>query len=426
MSNILIRGGKIIDGSKESEVDIVVSDGKIAGIERPGSVEKLNDWQEMDAKGLWVLPGLIDVHVHLREPGQEWKETIADGARAALKGGYTTVCTMPNTLPVNDHEEVTKYILEKARSAGPVHVRPIGAVSKGLKGKDLSPLAELRDAGCIAFSDDGEPIYNSGIMRRALEWCKELDVPLCAHEEDKCLSCGGSMNESPLSLELGLRGMPGVAEDVMVARDIELARFTGAHVHFCHVSTARSVELIRRAKNDGIRVSAEVTPHHLALTEESVRGYNTAAKMSPPLRTEEERDALREGLRDGTIDMIASDHAPHEADSKRVEFAAAAMGIIGLQTSLSIALELVHEGLLPLSRLPEVLSGAPAEIFKLPGGKIQVGAGADLILIHPDREWVFSEKANLSKSFNTPFVDKTFRGGVQHVLIQGQSITVPE
>jgi dihydroorotase len=423
---ILIENGTVIDpaNSIEGEFDVLIDKGKVERIEPRGGFGNLQVAQKFDAKGCWVVPGFIDLHVHLREPGFEWKETIKTGTEAAVLGGFTSVCSMPNTRPTNDCAEITRFIIEKARAAGAARVLPIGSVTRALQGKEMSPLSELREAGCVAFSDDGEPVWDSGLMRRALEWCRMLDVPISCHEEDKALSCGGCMNESALSTRLGLKGMPGVAEEVMIARDIELARFTKSKAHICHVSTARGVELIRRAKNDGIWITAEVTPHHLLLTEESVGDYDTHSKMSPPLRSEEDRIGVLEGLADGTIDAVASDHAPHENDSKRVEFSKATFGILGLQTSLPLLLELHSKGALTRRRVIEALTAGPARSFGLSFGRIERGRDADISVIDPAKGWRFDRQANRSLSFNSPFLDRELRGQARHVLVAGRAVVV--
>lgn len=421
---LLIKNALLVDAysNLEAERDVLIENGKIKAVDSPGSFDNQKCGGVIDAGGLWLLPGLIDLHVHLREPGFEWKETVESGVRAAVAGGYTTICAMPNTNPVNDKTEITKFILNQADKAGLAKLVPIGAVSQRLKGQCMSPISELYQAGCPAFSDDGEPVFDSGLMRRALEWSHMHDAVICCHEEDKCLSCGGAMNESALSYRLGIKGMPTIAEDVMVARDIELARYTGGKVHICHISSDRGVELVRRAKNDGINVTCEVTPHHLSLTEESVSGYDTNFKMSPPLRTEKIRQALIEGLKDGTIDVVASDHAPHEVDSKLQSFQEASMGILGLQTSLPLMLEFYRAGVLSRKRLAEVLATRPAEIFGLEQGKIQVGSPADLVLIDPEYKWTFDKEKILSKSFNSPFIGKEFQGIADTVIVDGRVV----
>lgn len=421
---ILIKNGELIDpgANREGEFDILLEGAVIRDVGPRGSFKSATVSRTIDAQGKWIVPGLVDLHVHLREPGFEWKETIKTGAQAAVLGGYTSICSMPNTRPTNDCAEVTKFILERAKAAGAARVHPIGSVSRALEGKDMSPLSELREAGCVAFSDDGEPIWDSGMMRRALEWCLMLDAPISCHEEDKRLSCGGCMNESALSTRLGLKGMPTVAEDVMVARDIELARFTKGRAHICHVSSARSVELIRRAKNDGIRITAEVTPHHLVLTEAAVGEYDTSAKMSPPLREEADRLALIEGLKDGTLDAVASDHAPHERDSKMVEFSKATFGILGLQTSLPLLLDFIRQGSLGRKRAIEALSTSPAKVFGLPAGSLAPGQAADLVLIDPDYRWTFRREVLKSISHNSPFFGRDLQGIAETVFVGGKLV----
>ena len=420
---ILIAGGTLIDpsSSQEGEFDLVIEDGIVRHVDRPGAFSGLKVARSISAKGRWIVPGFVDVHVHLREPGAEWKETIATGSEAAALGGYTTICCMPNTSPVNDNGEITRVVLDRARDM-PIRVLPIGAVSQGLKGEQMSPLSELRKNGCVAFSDDGEPIWSAGLMRRALEWALMLDVPICCHEEDKSLSCRGAMNESSLSARLGLRGWPKVAEEVMIARDIELARATGGKIHLCHVSSARGVELVRRAKNDGIHVTAEATPHHLVLTEDAVGNYETYAKMSPPLREAEDCAALIAGLADGTIDAVASDHAPHDEDSKRVEFQKAAFGIIGLQTTLPLLMGLVREHKISRRRAVEAMSAGPAKAFGIGGGKLSPGAIADLVIVDPEHKYTLDRGNIASKSINSPFLDRTLQGIADTVFVGGNIV----
>jgi dihydroorotase len=418
---ILIKNGTLIDPANglEGEFDLVIDGRRIADVQKRGQISQGSFSEVIDASSKWVLPGLIDLHVHLREPGAEWKETIKTGAEAAIMGGFTAICAMPNTSPRNDSAEVTRFILEKARAAQAARVLPIGAVSIGLEGKQLTPIPELLEAGCVAFSDDGEPVYDSGLMKKALEWCAMSGATISCHEEDKCLSCSGVMNESPLSFSLGLRGMPTVAEDVMVARDIELSRATGGKVHICHISSARSVELVRRAKNDGIAVTAEVTPHHLTLDESNVASYDANSKMSPPLRSAAEIEGLLEGLKDGTIDAVASDHAPHEKDSKLVEFSRATFGILGLQTSLSLIIDLIDSRALSRKRAIESLTSAPARIFGLELGSLKRGAPADVIVVDPQRQWVFDSSSVRSLSFNSPFLGRQLKGMVEVVFVNG-------
>lgn len=423
----LFTGGTVIDPSTDIEgrYDLFIEDDKVVAVDAPGNLAGAAADETVDVTGLWLTPGLIDIHVHLREPGFEWKETIASGCASAVAGGFTSICCMPNTNPVIDTGEVVKFIKDEARRVGLSRVYPIGAVTKGLKGEQLAPLYELASEGCVAFSDDGEPVWDPLVMRRALEILGSLGIPITGHEEEKALTRGGAMNESSLSLALGLGGMPGAAEDIMVARDIELARLTGAHVHCCHVSTARSVLLIRRAKEDGIHVTGEVTPHHFTLTEEAVQEYDTAAKMSPPLRSRADVEGCIEGLVDGTLDCIGSDHAPHDLDTKRIEFARAANGILGFPTTLPLALELVRLGKLSRRRMVAALTSEPARLFKLPGGSLRRGAMADITIIDPEARWVFDDATNYSKSKNSPFWGHELIGRATQVYVGGVRCELP-
>lgn len=421
MTTVIIENGRVIDpgSALDGNFDILIEDGHVMAIDKPGAFSALSDAEEIDASKKWVVPGLIDMHVHLREPGFEWKETIASGSQAAIAGGFTTVCCMANTKPVNDNAEITKYIIEQAERIGLARVLPFGAVSLGLEGKRLAELTDMAKAGCVAFSDDGQPVFDAGLMRRALEWCSMLGLRICCHQEDKALTAGGVMHESALSERLGLRGMPAVTEEIMIARDIELARAFGGRIHICHLSTARGVELVRRAKEDGIDVTAEVTPHHLFLTEASVINYDTNCKMSPPLRAVEDCDALWDGLSDGTIDVVASDHAPHELDSKQKEFSLASFGIIGLQTSLPLMLEAVRERRVSAERVIELFTSCPARVLDLELGTLRKGSVADVTVIDPEYRWSFSREVNRSKSFNTPFIDRKLQGCATTVLKGG-------
>lgn len=421
---IVISGGTVIDASQgiDAPKDLLIEDGKIAAVESPGALKEVQGAHQINATGKWIIPGCVDLHVHLREPGEEWKETVRTGAEAAVLGGYTAICAMPNTKPANDCAEVTRFILEKAAEAKAARVLPIGAISVGRQGKQLAPYSELAKAGCVAFSDDGDPVWDAGLMRRALEWCLMIGLPLACHEEDRNLSCGGCMNESPYSLSLGLKGFPKVAEDVMVARDIELARATNGKVHICHVATARSVELIRRAKNDGIKITAEVAPHHLVLTEKDVDGIDTNYKMMPPLREDEDVEALFKGIEDKTIDAIASDHAPHDRDSKMVEFTKATVGILGLQTSLPLLVEFASQGKMSRKRMVELLCSGPAESFGLPYGTLKKGRDADIVVMDPGKKWIFSIDNVQSKSKNSPFLGREMTGVAETVLVGGRIV----
>ncbi len=417
----VLQGGKVIDPTQnmDGEYDVLFEDGKITAVDSPGSFSKLQDATLYDVSGKIVTPGFVDIHVHLRDPGQDWKETIHSGAEAAVAGGFTDILCMPNTVPVNDSASVTEYILEKAKNAA-CNVSPIGAITMKSKGEALAPFSELSEAGCIAFSDDGRPVSNSQIMRRALEYCKMLGRVLTVHEEDTMLSDGFSMNESPLSLEMGLKGMPDAAENVMIARDIELARLTGGRVHFCHVSTARGVTLIRRAKEDGIPVTAEVAPHYLFLTEDAVQGYNTSAKMSMPLRSQADVDALIVGLNDGTIDCVASDHAPHEEDSKNIEFDRASFGILGLQTTVPILLELVSLGKITLTTMVQSLTSRAWASLDLAPNSLKKNSPAHITVLDSAYQFTYSLDMNRSKSRNSPFWGKSFRGTAAMTFVNGE------
>ncbi len=381
---ILIKNGNIIDPSQgiDGIGDILIENGKIKEVGIKGKDQNARskeqksgaesaELQTIDAKGLKVFPGLIDMHVHLREPGFEYKETIKTGTMAAIRGGFTTVCCMPNTFPVNDNASVTEFIKRKASQEGCCSVLPIGAITKGQKGEELAEIGTMRNEGCIAFSDDGQPVMNSLIMRRALEYSKAFNVPIISHCEDLTLSEDGVMNEGLMSLTLGLKGIPAEAEQIMIFRDILLAELTGGKLHIAHVSTEGSVNLIRHAKERGVHVTAETCPHYFNLTEEAVKGYNTNAKVNPPLRTARDIEAIKEGLRDGTIDVIATDHAPHHRDEKRREFDMAPFGISGLDTALSLSLKLVREGILTLIQLIEKMAWNPAKILGIDRGDSQ-------------------------------------------------------
>lgn len=422
MSLSLIKNALLIDPSQdlEGEYDLLIEDKLIKAVEPRGSLDHVKVDFTYSHEGMWLVPGLIDLHVHLRDPGLEWKENIGSGVRAAISGGYTSICAMPNTKPSNHSAEITKYMINKSQEYNLARVLPIGAISIDLKGKQMAPLSELFKAGCVAFSDDGEPIFDAGLMIRALEWTNMLNCRISCHEEDKNISCGGCVNESAITTKLGLPAMPTIAEDVMVARDIELARYTNSKIHICHISSARGVELVRRAKNDGIDVTCEVTPHHLVLNDSYLKDFDTNYKMSPPLRSEEERLALIKGLQDGTIDAIASDHAPHENDSKLRAFEEATFGILGLQTSLPLTLKFINDG--TLSKLDgfRALSTNPASCFSLPYGSLKVGAPADMVVIDPKHKWSYTAEENLSKSFNSPFLNEDFIGKSKQVFVNGE------
>ncbi len=417
---LLIKNGHIIDPANKIDemLDIIVSDGKIAKLGKPGSLPA-NGAEVVDAAGKLVVPGLIDLHVHLREPGYEYKETIATGTAAAKAGGFTTVCCMPNTSPVNDSRSVTEFILSRAAKEAAARVYPIGAITKGSKGEELAEMGELFEAGCVGISDDGRPVMSSGVMRRAMEYAKIFDIAVVSHCEDAGLAAKGVMNEGFVATELGLRGIPNAAEDVMTGRDIALAELTGAWLHICHVSTAGSVRLIREAKQRGVRVTAETCPHYFTLTDEAVRGYNTLAKMNPPLRTAVDVAAIKQGLKDGTLDAIATDHAPHGTDEKAVEFDAAPFGIVGLETSLGLSFKLVQEGVLSLTQLIERMSMTPGRIIKK-GGTLSTSAVADITIIDPNVEWTVKAAEFRSKSRNTPFEGWKLKGRAVQTIVGGK------
>jgi dihydroorotase len=375
------------------------------------------------AAGKVVAPGLIDLHVHLREPGQEDQETVATGAMAAAAGGFTAVCAMPNTDPVVDNQGTVGFIVSQAQRAAKARVYPIGAISLGQRGEKLAEFGELVGAGAVAVSDDGKPVMSSHLMRTALEYARTFGIPVADHCEDLALAEGGAMHEGIVATRLGLKGIPAAAEEIMVARDIILAELTGGHVHLCHMSTRGSVELIRRGKERGIRVTAEATPHHFTLTHEACEGYNTNAKMNPPLREGADRDAIRQGLRDGTLDVIASDHAPHHYDAKEREFDDAPNGILGLETALGLAIsELVETGLMSLSDLLLRMSTQPARIFNLPGGSLGVGAPADVVMFDPKARWTVDPSRFHSRSRNTPFGGRSLTGRAEVTIVRGRVV----
>jgi dihydroorotase len=422
---LLIKGGRIIDPSQQLDrvADLLIEDGRVKSFEEPGnaSSQPASDTEVFDASGLIVAPGFIDLHVHLREPGEEYKETIASGAAAAAAGGFTSICAMPNTKPVNDNASVTRFIIDKAREAGLARVYPVGAITRGSKGEELAEMAEMKQAGAVAVSDDGRPVMNGQVMRHAMEYARDHGLVVVDHCQDLHLAAGGVMHEGRYSTLLGLRGMSSAAEESHVARDIMLAELTGARVHIAHISTAGSVELVRRAKEKGLAVTCEVTPHHLALTDAAVVGFDTNTKMSPPLRSEEDRAALIEGARDGTIDAIATDHAPHHSDEKMLEYDRAPSGVVGLETALGVVITVLHPSAgVPLSRIVEMLTIGPARAFSLPGGTLEVGSPADVAIFDLDREWTVDPQRFKSKSRNTPFAGWKVRGQVSETFIAGQ------
>lgn len=417
--NILITGARVVDPSQEldASLDILIEDGAIARVDKK---IKASNVEVIDATGLIATPGFIDLHTHLREPGQEHKETIATGTRSAVAGGYTAVCAMANTVPPNDERAVTEMMLAEAARNGACRVYPIGAVSKGLKGEELAELADLHAAGCVGVSDDGKPIWNAQLMRRALEYCSMLGMPLIAHEEDANLVEGGVMHEGYYSTLLGMRGIPAASEETLVARDVILAKLTGAHVHIAHLSTTGAVEAVRRARAEGVKVTCEVTPHHIALGDDAVQTFSTNLKMNPPLRSEAHRQAIIEGIADGTIDAIATDHAPHHFDEKNVEFDLAPFGVTGLETAFPVCYDrLVREKVIGLSRLIELLSTGPARIFGLPGGTLRKGSLGDVTLLDLDARYEVTREFQ-SKAANSPFIGETLHGRAVMTIVGGK------
>ena len=419
---LLIKSGRLIDpeSGRDETADLLIRSGKIASVGK--RIRKPEGAEVLDAKGLVVTPGLVDMHVHLREPGREDEETILSGAQAAAAGGFTAVACMPNTEPAIDTQETVRFVRQQAEGV-PARVYPIGAVTRGRRGEELTEMADLVAAGAVAVSDDGCEVADAGMLRRALEYASMFDIPIISHCEDPALSGQGVMHEGYLSTVLGLRGIPVVSEETMVARDIRLAEFAGARLHIAHVSSAGSVELIRMAKARGIRVTAEATPHHFTLTDEAVRGYDTDTKVNPPLRTAVDRQAIRDGLADGTIDCVASDHAPHSSEEKELEYDAAPFGMIGLETSLGLVLtELVAAGVLSLSDVIARMSTHPRRILGLEGGILRKGAPADLTLIDPQARWTVDRKTFRSRSRNTPFDGWELTGRAEATIVGGRIV----
>ena len=423
MPSLLLRGGRVIDPTArlDERADVLITDAKIAGL--GGRIDPPEGTETIECEGMIVSPGFIDVHCHLREPGREHVETIATGARAAAAGGFTAVCAMPNTEPVTDNQAAVGFIIRQAQRAGAARVHPIGAISVGQRGEALAEFGEMCGAGAVAVSDDGRPVASAHLMRTALEYARAFDIPVIDHCEEPTLAQGGVMNEGVMSARLGLKGIPSEAEEIMVIRDILLARRTGGHVHLAHMSTRGSVELIRWGKDRGIRVTAEVCPHHLSLTEECCEGYDTNAKMNPPLRTAEDVAALQEAVIDGTIDLIATDHAPHHYDEKEREFADAPFGIVGLETALAVVVtRLVADGRLDYPTLVDRMSCAPARIFGLPGGTLARGAVADVTIFDPAAEWTVDPSRFLSKGRNTPYAGQRLRGRPYCTIVEGRVV----
>lgn len=426
MKPLFIHGGRVIDPSRsfDGQADMLIKNGLIETIKK--DLKAPSDAEVIEAGGLIVAPGLIDMHVHLRDPGQEYKEDIYSGARAAAAGGFTAVAAMANTEPVADDPAVIRYVKDRASSAA-VRVYPIGALTKALEGRQMAELGRMQQAGAVAFSDDGRPVKNGTIMRNALHYATGIDALIIAHEEDPDLSAGGVMHEGAVSSVLGLRGMPPAAEETLINRDLLLLKLTGGRLHLAHLSTAGSVAMVRQAKADGLRVSAEVTPHHLLLTDRVVKnsGYSTNTKVNPPIRSEQDRQALWEGLLDGTIDAIASDHAPHHSDDKDVEFDFAPFGIAGLETTLPLLLDEAFSGRVKKLSLPllvEKLSTAPARILGIPGGELKEGGPADLTIIDPNRSFVINPETWHSKSRNTPFAGRQLTGAPVYTIVGGRVV----
>jgi dihydroorotase len=422
---ILLKNGNLIDPSsnENSGKSLLIEDGKVVGRLSQGEADP-EGASVIDATGLIVAPGFIDLHVHLREPGQEHKETIASGAECAAASGFTSICCMPNTNPVNDNAAITRFIIEQSARTGFANVFPIGAVTKGSNGAELAEMGEMKTAGIVAVSDDGRPLPSAGIMRRAMEYARDFDLTVVDHCEDKSLTSGGVMHEGRMSLLLGMQGMPALAEDVDAIRDCQLAQMTGARVHIAHVSTSGAIEAVRRAKAAGANVTCEVTPHHFSLTDDAVDGYDTNTKMAPPLRSQAHLDAVLAGIKDGTIDAIATDHAPHHSDEKSLEYDRAPFGITGLETAVGLAfLKLVHTGLISLPRLIELLSFNPAKIFGLENrGTLAAGSTADITLLDPTLNWKFNVAESKSKSRNSPFDGYEFTGGVVATIVDGKIV----
>ena len=423
---ILIEGGRVIDPANtvDAVLDVLIEDGRIAAVGPPRSArDAAPPDRVLDARGKVVCPGFVDLHVHLREPGREDKETIATGTRAAARGGFTSVCCMPNTHPVNDNQSVTEFILDRAKREGSVNVFPVGAVTKGQQGEELAEIGELVRAGCVAISDDGKPVMNAEVMRRALEYAGMFGIPVVQHAEDLHLTGKGVMHEGLVSTELGLRGIPAASEAVIVARDLLLAELAGSHYHVAHITTAEAVRLVRDAKAKGLKVTCEVCPHHFALSDDAVRSFNTNAKMSPPLRSTRHVEAIKAALRDGTIDAIATDHAPHTLQEKEQEFDYAPNGIIGLETAFGLTVTMLVEAeVLSLSQAIARLTCEPARVFSLPKGTLSVGADADVTIVDPTREWVVDVKSFASKSRNSPFHGWKLRGEVLATIVGGKVV----
>ena len=422
MSKILIKNGRIIDpvNKIDDSLDLLINKGKI---EKIAKNIKVSNAKTIDAKGKYVVPGLIDMHTHLRVPGREDEETIYSGTCSAAAGGFTSICTMPNTDPVIDTQTGIKFILSRAQTDGIVNIFPVAAITKGVQGEEITEFGDLVWYGAIAFSDDGKPVMNAEIMRIALQYTSMFDVPILSHCEDLNLSRDGVINEGYMSTLLGLPGMPAASESAMISRDIELAEFTGGRLHICHTSAKRSVELIRKAKKRGVNVTAEVTPHHLTLTDECVKTFDTYYKVNPPLRTKDDIKELIKGIQDGTIDVIATDHAPHTDIEKDMVFLDAPFGMIGMQTAVPVIMtHLVHKKIITINRMIEMMSTNPAKILRLNKGTLSIGADADVTIIDPQKEWIIIKEDLLSRSFNCPFINMKCKGSIDTTIVGGKIV----
>jgi dihydroorotase len=421
LARLLIRGGRVLDpaGDVDESADVLVEDGTIAAV---GPDLEARGAEVLDASGCWVAPGFIDLHTHLREPGQEYKEDLGSGGRAAVAGGFTSVACMANTDPVNDDPAVTEYILNRAKTDSPARVFPIAAATKGLRGEVMTEMVALSEAGAVAFSDDGKTISDAGVMRSVLEYSKLVGAPVVVHAEDCALRADGVVNEGPVSTRLGLPGNPCLAEDILVARDLMLTELTGARLHVAHISSAGAVELVRRAREDGLAVTAEVTPHHLALTDEATLGYDTNTKMAPPLRSAADVEACRKALAEGVIDVIATDHAPHALHEKEVEFTEAPPGVLGFETAYSVVMDLVrHDELSPLELMRRLSTNA-TRIMKVPGGSLAVGSSGDVVVLDPERKWIYDPAKGYSKSRNSPWAGQELTGRVIATVVGGKLV----
>lgn len=427
MSRLIVRNGRLLDPSQDLDLEagraeLLIEEGRITALATGGEPIPQEGAEIVDAAGAWIVPGLVDLHVHLRSPGQEYKEDLASGGTAAVAGGFTQVACMANTDPVNDDPSVTQYILDRAEKESPARVRVIAAATRGLRGEVMTEMMALREAGAVAFSDDGATIMDSSVMRRVLQYSRMADAPVVVHAEDCALRAGGVVNEGPVSTRLGLPGNPAAAEEIMIARDVRLASLTGAHLHVAHVSTAGGAHMIRKAREAGIRVTAEVTPHHLMLTDEATTGFDTSTRVAPPLRSRADTEALRRALAEGVIDVIATDHAPHAIYEKEVEFTEAPPGMIGLETAVAVCLELVRDGTLSPLEFARHFSTEGARILGLEGGTLRVGAPGDVTLIDPTREWTYDPAQGFSKSRNSPWAGETFTGRVTATIVDGRLV----